>query len=312
MRFVLTFVTLFVFAVPVTAQTETYTWSPYDFTLTLPVGWTAAPDDERLLLGTPDDVGLVADGELSDGPVVVVQIIEQQRSPEYTVLDYVPFIRDIDPVQVNAQIMYVDIPPIADRQSRVIYVAPNYLLTASASTAQWGEFVALLDALVASIEAAPIERTPAETLTQDFRWRGLSLTLPDNFLWYAIPGKQGYHATTEENRQQTATAFRVQSLWIDVIRFDHLRAMLSPESLPFLNGHWYRPDRMTFGKVTLSDVNGTPAAIVDFANEDEAGRAVLLLTEDDAYLIAGLASAEQWSASEAALFEAILATVRLE
>ncbi len=307
---------LLVIVPPVSAQDQTtFTWSPYNFTITLPGGWTATDAGGWLALGLPADVDAVLAGEVAQGAVVIVQVTEpppgeRETLPEYT-LDYrlEVVVRQFG----DAEWPTVDIPPLGERQGMLVRVADTFLITASAPTDMWTDFVPTLNALVASIQATPVTWTAAERLTQAIAWRELSFMTPENWIVGHAGQDNAYLLTTNYNRLQMAQTFSLQGLIVLMRDYSEIRSLLNPESLKRLQFFWYTPDQYAFGEIEEGALGGFTAASAAFtdtaAEPGTAGRAMLLLTPGSAYLFVGMAGGEQWQASEEALFEAILATL---
>ena len=57
-------------------------WTPYNFSIILPEGWTTSQTAEYMYLGTPDDVTAMSNGETPTGTVMMIEIVEPPISQE--------------------------------------------------------------------------------------------------------------------------------------------------------------------------------------------------------------------------------------
>lgn len=311
--------TLLLVVVPAaSAQDETtFTWAPYDFTVTLPDGWVAAGAGGRLVLGRPGDVNAVVAGEVAEGTVVVLRVVEPPEvfdgNPYETIASYAPHHRPESSTRQfgGAEWPVVDIPPFGGRQGMLVRVADTFLVTASAPVDVWADAVPVIDELVASMGATPVSLFGAERLTQQIVWRELSFMTPAHWVLAYAAQDNIYVLTTHFNRLQHSRTFRVHNLMVIIRDYSAVRHMLTPESIPILRTYLYVPEDYVFGLAGTVDVEGFTATSVDFIDieGDTAGTAMLLLTPESAYLFAGMAGSEQWIYSEQALFEAIVATL---
>jgi hypothetical protein len=295
------------FAFPVSAKDANYTWNSYPFTISLPEGWVATPDDSRLVMGVPEDVAKVIKGESATGMVVEVHIVPAE---ERTLENAAPIPRPtIESVTYGSKVYptITNIPVMAGRQSHMILVADTFLLTISAPANPAEDFGAITEALVASIEAQPVHLSAADSLTQRLTWRGLSFTVPANWVMSNVGEDNVILITTRMNVLTHGSTFRWSDLMLEIRDLSLMRSVLGADSLPVLSGVFYTPDRYKQTSQTTANVHSLPAPSLDFASDSEAGRALLVLTPRQAYLLVGIAGKQQWADSESALFEAILA-----
>lgn len=303
---------------PAYAQEDIYTWEPYKFSITLPDRWVAVADGSRLVMGLSADVDRVLAGELASEMVVEVRVV----SPPLVELrgrteleEFVVANRDLalETRTYGTQTFpSVEIPPIAGRRARLVLVADTFLVTASASDDLWETAVPTLDALLGSIQAQSFVPPQPLPLTQHFTWHNISLGVPRDWLMGSMGNNLSFVSMTSANRIFGGASFRWLQLVITVQDYSYLRSLLSPESLHELEAPFYPYDASEVSELEVSDMNGILASSVEFMSGAGRGRAVLLLSRRDAYVLVGFSDAETWATSEAELFEAILATVRIE
>lgn len=314
MKRCLLFVLLLLTVWPAAAQENAYTWESYPFTVQLPAGWTAAPDGDRLALGAGKDASAAVKGVPPAGPVVVVQVVEPSAKPEDGLRNFAPSTQpDIQSASYgSATWLTLALKPTAGYQGALILVNDTYLVTASAPVDQWEAFQPTLDKLIGSIQAQPAEREPAQRLTQRIAWHGVSFDAPENWTPNWAGSDNLLWASTQAERLYRATNFRARSLGLEIRDLSPMRAMLGPASVADFDTLYYKLKDTQFGPVTNLTVQDIPASQVDFENLSGAGRVVLLLTPRRAFLVVGMAGQEEWAASEKALFEAVLATLKVE
>jgi len=318
MRLLLIMILLFVPTSTAVPQGEVYTWGTYNFAFSLPDSWTAAEDgDSRLVLGVPDDVNRVLAGELASGLVVDVRVVPpplEELRGRNAIEDFVASNRGLtldDRTYGSRTLPTVDMPPVGGRRTRLVLVADTFLITASAPASLWEETFPILDALLASIEAQPVSPPNPLPLTQHFTWRDISFDVPSDWFMGSMGNNLSMVSMTNANRIFGGATFQYLQLVITVQDHSYIRSALSPDSLPGLEAPFYEPDG-ALGNPIRQDVNGIPAASVEFVSGVGRGKAVLLLSPRSAYLFVGFSDADTWAKSEGALFESVLATVHLE
>lgn len=291
------------------------TWPPYDFSFVLPDGWTASPTPERLVLGLPDDVSAINEGRTPAGTVVVVWVVEPNgNDPGAIAAQYSPEAR---PEVTNrafgtATWPALNIPPLGDRQGMLVVVAQTFLVSASGPAADWQAVQPVIDGLIASVQASPAQRSPAERLTQPVQWRDLRFKVPGNWLSVPVQPQDAVVWTTYETRLLMERDFQLHHLILVIRDLSPLQPQLTLETALSIRSYWYQPDTNQAGPITTSQIGGFDAARQNFDVPGEGGgrgQAVTLQTPGALYLVVGMAGTEDWNTTDRDLFEAILATL---
>lgn len=296
-------------------------WTPYDFSIFLPDGWITSQTAEYMILSAPDDINAMDNGETPTGTIVMVEIVEAAFSPEdnYTLevaAENLPTPSKPEEHQFgDLTLMAVEIPPVGDRQGIIVVVADTYCVTASGPADQWASQLPMIETMIASIQAEPAQRAPADRLTQTIQWYDVRLRVPDNFQIGTIgPVEHMLYLISFENRLYLSRTFQHKELAVTLRDFSAIRHLFTLESLILSNemfGAFGAGSGVNFGEITMSEIGGFEAASADFEFSDGSpvGRIVALRSPDSLYLMVGVSERDQWEATERDLFEAILATL---
>ncbi len=306
---------------PVSAQgdgDQRLVWSPYDFSVEIPAGWTSHMTSERLLLGTQEAIDAVQAGRLPDGVIVEIEVVEPAVANDAFLLEGYQFLRDftVEPVQYgDAEWLTMEMPPsIGTRQGKMVLVAQTFRLTASGSTATWWEVdEQTVNTLIASIHATPVQRPAPDRLTQTIAWRNLRFRAPNHLNPCAVADgvEQTLWLINQDSRLRVSRTFEFNILYFFVRDLSPLRHMLTPADTLLVEGLMYDPTNIDQQSLEDYELAGYPAVRAEFMYGDAPGIAVAVKTPSSLYLIFGQAGAEEWEATERDLFEAILATIEI-
>lgn len=295
------------------AQSEPFTWEPYDFTITPPDSWQVQANENELLLFAEAPTA-------ADSPVISVVVVPPKILPPDIETDslahYSPNRR-----ATSREVAYGDnIWPTIDeemlfggRRIAMALIAENFIVTWSAPADNWDAIEPLLTETVASINATPILFSPSDLLTQRLSWRGLSFDAPADWtLMWAGPDNHML-VTSRENQIYFSSTFRYGMLILNIMDVSALRSHLTTTSLDDFSLFALQPEMFDVTAIEteiVGDLSISSAPITD--DEQEFGQALLIIAPEAAFLLVGVAGEAEWQATERALFEAILGTLTIE
>lgn len=292
----------------ITAQ-ETYTWEPYDFTVTLPAGWQVADSnsDDLLLMDSASDalvrVTLIPDLDAVEG---IAQSIRSFIPVSPTDMGRAEITIDGETYETIAEL-----PTIGGRQVLIIQLE-TYMITASAPVEQWDAFYPTLETIISGIDAGPSFNT---TLTQRIAWRDIEFMAPSDWdILYSGLGS-GYRFGAWGTALEMNQAARIPALMMDMRDVSLFRDILDQDSLPVLRTQFFVGGEAQLGQIESSEMGDLTIYSADFEGEllgQLAGHAMLVVGDEYAYLIVGMATADVWEASERDLFVAIIETMQFE
>lgn len=306
---------ILVCAPTVKAQDDSfYTWEPYDFSISLPESWTAIEAHERLYLGLPDDVNAAIAGEGVTGMVVHVTVIPAGLLPsELMNTALTGRTRDFEGwVDVaHGDTIYPTANIAAhDRVGRLVIVAQTYVVVGSFPEGTAADSGLIFEEMIATIVAEPVASTAEDYAEFTFEWHGLQLRVPRNWEMGNVTDPNLLFMTTLENRRQIAATFSQQDLILLIRDVSLVQILLSLDDVGNIGIFYYVPEMLEFEPIESRKIGEFEASQVNFRDDNTSGQAILLMRPGNAFLVVGMAGHEQWQASEQALFETIVDSIR--
>jgi len=313
-RLLLIIVCVLLWALPTVAQTDVE-W--YGLHFQMPESWTSTTTDSippQLVLGSDDAVADVLANQPLRSAVITIQPTLEIRSMRYTT----PFARQ-DTIETDIMIGDVGyqlllFPAINDTQIAQFNFAESVLVTLAAPTADWdsaqAEFATVLQSLRLDALTIPSEMLLGQTIALG----DIVFDVPLSY-WSASVSETMRMYTSQDNRGLMGSTFQANALTIITLDLSSFRPFITADNLtdfPAAYRFAYISDITPESIQSIEDFSiGTYSGkIVSFGDDTTVGRALILLDEHSAFLIGGGASRDAWDNGDAALFDAILATMR--
>jgi len=293
------------------AQAEPFTWEPYDFTITPPDEWEVQTTASELIL---------SEFSAEDSPFISVRVVTPKALPPDMDVDvlsgYAPARRvAVDDVTYgdNTWPTVIDEMILGGRQIGMALVADTFIVSWSATVEDWETLQPTFNDTIATISATPVIYTPQELLTQRLTWRSLSFDAPADWI-FAYAGQDNHIiVTSQESRMFFGATFSFGPLTLDVFDLSAVRLHVTPATLADVSLFVARPDSIDPDMITTEIDGDLLISSAPLATDaGSVGQALLIVSPDSAFVVAGIAGEEQWQATERALFEAILGTLTIE